>query len=400
MKKLQILAFTLMIFLLNACTENYTSTAYLEKVLNNIETIESAKYNIISENWYPGDTAALDIYYSIVKEYNNPSDTTIGAAFVRLNQEDSTILEFCYDGEMRALVYNDEKRIVLDSFNLNRHPFRPLAPPFFNYTKSIIRYAIETNDSISLDIKDLENSVYMKLIIYEENQIEFFGKAFRMPISPYSFGDNISIYEIWINKTNNLPHKTRREMYHNMSVRICEDLELNKIDKKDFKASDYFPDDYKIQSYNLGGTRKEKHELIGKEAPSWILQTDDKLPFSLTDLKSKVSMIQFTSVSCGPCKASIPFLTELSGSYTKEDFDFVAIECSSSNTNVLKSYMNRNEFDYKFLLSTKEVLKSYSINSFPVFFILDENRIIRNVIFGYGRGSTDAELKSIINKLI
>ncbi len=150
----------------------------------------------------------------------------------------------------------------------------------------------------------------------------------------------------------------------------------------------------------MGGIRTKKSELIGKEAPGWTLQKDDKLPFSLTDLNSKVTMIQFTSVSCGPCKASIPFLKDLSASYNKDDFDFVAIECTSRNTNVLKSYMHRNEFDYTFLLSTKEVLKSYSISSFPVFFILDENKIIREVIYGYGKGSTDEKIKTIIDELI
>ncbi len=400
MKNRHILILSFIIFLFHACTVDYTSTNYLKKVLNNLETIESATYTVISENWQPGDTAASDTYYSFVKEYDNPSDTTIGSKFVRLNGSDTSILEFCYDGEMRALVYNDEKRIVLDSFNVNPRPFRALTPPFFNYVKSILKYALETKDSISLDIKDLEDIVYLKLTIYEENQIEFFGKAFCMPITPYTFGENTSIYELWIDKSNNLPFKTRREMVHNISVRVRKNYELNKLDINDFKASDYFPDDYRIQTYGSGGKRKVKSELIGKEAPDWTLLTGDKFPFSLTDLKSKVTMIQFTSVSCGPCKASIPFLKELSNIYKKEDFDFVAIECTSRNTNVLKSYMNRNQFDYNFVLSTKEVLEGYSIRSFPVFFILDENRIIRNVIYGYGKGSTDNEIREAIDKLM
>jgi len=400
MKNRQILAITLMLLLLNACTDDYTSRDYLKKVLNKLETVESATYSNTNELWFPGDTTASDIYYYSVKEYANPSDTTIGSTFVSLHQDDAASLRSCYDGQMRALVYNDEKRIVLDSFNINPKPFRPLTPPFFNYTKSILRYALETRDSISLDMKDLKDSVYLKLTIHEENQIEFFGKAFRMPINPYSFGDNTSIYEIWINKANNLPYKVRREMSHNISVTICENFELNHTDIKDFKASDYFPDDYKIETYRIGGKRKTKNELIGKEAPHWTLQTADKSTFSLSDLKSKVTMIQFTSVSCGPCKASIPFLKELSASYNKDDFDFVAIESTCRNTNVLKNYMNRNDFEYKFLLSTKEVKKSYSINSFPVFFILDENRIIKNVINGYGKGNTDNEIRNIINELI
>lgn len=400
MKKQTIIAFTALTFLLNACTDNYTSTDYLNKVVNNLEEIESASYSLTTENWFPGDTVAMNIYHFNVKEYDNPSDTTIGSKFVKLKHSDTSVLEFCYDGVMRTLVYHDEKTLVLDSFKVSRHPFRILTPPFFNFAKSILKYTLETKDSISLDIKDLNKSVYLKLTIYEENQVEFFGKAFYMPISPYTYGENTSIYEFWIDKTNNLPYKIRREMYHNISVRICENVELNKMDIKDFNASDYFPDNYRIEAYRSGRKRKNKNELIGKEAPDWTLQTGDKLPISLADLKSKALMIQFTSVCCGPCVASIPFLKELSTYYKKEDFEFVAIESTSRNTNVLKSYQNRHDFDYKFLLSTKEVLESYSIRSFPVFFILDENRIIRNVIYGYGKGSTENEIRDALDELI
>lgn len=395
-----VIALSFLFFLLNACEKNDTSTDYLREVLNNLNQIESATYNSIGENWNPGDTAASHVNYSFVKEYNNPSDTTIGAKFIIQNLSILSKPEFCYDGQMRAIFYNAEKRVVIDSFTVRPLPFRPLTPPFFNYVKSIIRYAIETKDSISIDIKDLKDSVYLKLTIYEENQVEFFGKAYHMPLTPYTFGDNTSIYEIWIDESNNLPYKVRREMSHNISVTSCKNAKLNKADIKDFKASDYFPSDYVIQPYGIGGDNKKKNSLIGKEATGWTLQTAEKQMISLTDFKSKVLLIQFTSISCGPCKMSIPFLKELGAIYKKDDFDFVAIESTSNNTNALKNYMERNDFEYKFLLSTKEVLKNYSINSFPVFFILDENRVIKNVIYGYGKGTTDSEIITAIDKLL
>ena len=105
-------------------------------------------------------------------------------------------------------------------------------------------------------------------------------------------------------------------------------------------------------------------------------------------------------LSCGPCRASIPFLKELSKEYKNTDFDWVAIECTSKNATVLKSYMKRNDFNYTFLLSNEEVLKKYSITSFPFFFILDENRIITNVINGYRPRETDKEIRTAINDLI
>lgn len=400
MKIQSVLALTFILSLCNACKEDYTSKEYLKAVLKKLDRIESAAYSLTGENWAPGDTAASDINYSYVEEYDNPSDTTIGSKFALLNQKERTLLEFCYDGRMRALVYHDEKMVVVDSFTARPLPFRPLAPPFFNFAKNILRYAIETTDSISMEIDDLKGSVYVKLTINEDSQVEFFGKAYHMPPSPYTYGDNTSAYELWISKSDNLPYKVRREMSHNITVISCKDYELNKLDIEDFEASGYFPAGYRIQAYRKGGGKSREHELTGKKAPEWILQSDANISVALSDLKSKVILIQFTSVSCGPCKASVPFLNQLDKEFEIGDLDFVAIECTSRSLDVLKNYRTRNKFDYKYLLSTKELLKAYSINSFPVFFILDKNQVVNKVLTGYREGTTDQEIRKIISELL
>lgn len=394
-----IISLSLTILTLNSCVENYTSKDYLRKVLNNLENIESASYWDKAESWNPGDTVATYVVNQYVESYRNPSDTTIGSSWAIFETEQKAYLEFAYDGKMRTLIYDDVKGMVIDSFKIRQLPFRPVSPPFFNYTENIIRYIIENNDSTFLEQKDLGEEIYVKLTIYENRQVEFFGRAHYIPENPYTF-DPTSIYELWINKKSNLPQKVRREMSHNISVSSVSDFEFNKLKLENFVASDYFPKDYEIRQYGQKGKVSQPNELIGKKAPDWTLQTEKKQDIALSDLKSKVLMIQFTSVSCGPCKASIPFLKELSKEYKNTDFDFVAIECTSKNTNVLKSYMIRNDFNYKFLLSNEEVLKKYSITSFPVFFILDNNRRITNVINGYGQGKTDKEIRTLINDLI
>ncbi len=394
-----IVALSLTAFLLSSCIEDYTSTDYLKQVAKQMERIESATFWVQSENWNPGDTAASNVYNQYVESYRNPSDTTIGSSWAIFKTEDKAHLEFAYDGKIRTLIYDDVKGMVIDSFKVRKLPFRPVTPPFFNYSESIIKYILENNDSTLLVQKDLGEEVYIKLTIYEDRKVEFFGKARYMPKNPYTF-DPTSIYELWVDKKSNLPRKVRREMSHNISVSSVSNYELNKLRLENFVASDYFPQGYEIRQYGQKGKKRQPNELIGKKAPEWTLQTDDKNDISLSDLKSKVLMIQFTSVSCGPCKSSIPFLKELSMEYEKDDFDFVAIESTSKNTNVLKSYMKRNNFDYKFLLSTKDVLKKYSITSFPVFFIIDENRNITNVINGYGKEKTDKEIRTLINDLL
>ncbi len=398
-KKL-IICSTLLILLLNSCKKNYTSKNYLNTVLDKLNKIESASYFSTEENWNPGDTAASSIFTKFVKEYKNPSDTTIGAKYISLDSLTKSKADFCYDGQMRALFYNDEKGIVIDSFTFRPLPFRPLTPPFYNYVTSIVKYALTTQDSISIEIKEQKSNVFVCLTINENEIVEFFGKAYHMPPSPYDYGDNTSIYELWIDKKTDLPYKVRREMSHNISVDSVSNSVFNKLDIKDFIASDYFPKDYEIRQYGQKIEKRQPNELVGKKAPDWTLQTDDNQNISLSDLKSKVLMIQFTSVSCGPCRASIPFLKKLQNDYKKTDFDFVAIESTSNGTNSLSSYRKRNQFNYKFLLSNKQILKDYSIQSYPVFFILDKNRIVKEVVNGYGAGTTDDRIKTIINELI
>lgn len=311
-----IIALSLTILLFSSCVENYTSTDYLKQVLKKLEKIESATYWVEEEAWNPGDTAATFVVKQYVESYRNPSDTTIGSSWAIFETEQKAHLEFAYDGKMRTLIYDDVKGMVIDSFNVRKLPFRPVSPPFFNYSENIIRYIIENNDSTFVEQKDLGEEIYVKLTIYEDRQVEFFGRAHYIPENPYTF-DPTSIYELWINKKSNLPQKVRREMSHNISVSSVSDFEFNKLRLENFVASDYFPKDYEIRQYGQKGKERQPNALIGKKAPDWTLQTADNQDISLSDLKGKVLMIQFTSVSCGPCKASIPFLKELSKEYKK-----------------------------------------------------------------------------------
>lgn len=400
MSRNSLIALTVSALLVSSCKPDYTSTDYLETVLERLDRIESATYLLQSENWAPGDTAASDINYSYVQEYDNPGDTTLGVKFAHFLQKDPNQLDFCYDGQMRAMVYPEDKMIVLDSFKIRPLPFRPVTPPFYNFAKNILRYALETTDSISIKMEDQGDRIYVKLNIYEDRQVEFFGKAYHMEPTPYTYGENQSQYELWIDKSNNLPFRARREMSHNISVATSSGFEFNKLDINEFEASNYFPEGYRIQAYRLGGGKTQPHFLLGKRAPGWTLQSADNITIALSDFASEAMLIQFTSVSCGPCKMSIPFLNRLGSEYKPSEFDMVAIECTSGSLEALRNYRTRNHFDFKILLSTPEVRKDYLINSFPVFLILDKNRIVKKVLTGYTEGTTDKEIREIVNELL
>lgn len=389
-----------LILLLASCGRDYTSKEYLATVLGNLSQIETASYYEFIESWSPGDTSASFVFPRFVREYRNPSDTTIGSSFVMLDSLTRSRASYCYDGHMRATFYDDVKGIIIDSFRVRSLPFRPVGAPFYNYVTSIINYALTTSDSISLEMKEQERDVFARLTINEEEQVEFFGKAFHMPLSPYTYGDNASVYELWIDKKTDLPYKVRREMSHDISVSTSLDPEFNRLDINDFRATDFFPPDFEIRQYGYKRTDEEKSALLNHKAPGWTLLSADNQTFSLADLTAGVILIQFTSVTCGPCRASIPFLKEINIEYGKDDFALVAIECTSKNLNALRSYMSRNRFDYTFLQADNEVVENYAIGSYPVFFILDQERIIREIIKGYSEGATDERIRFTVNKLL
>ena len=384
-----------------SCNTNRSSIDYLQKVLDNLEKIESATYFEYKESWQHGDTTAMSIFCEFIKEYNNPVDTTIGAAYINFDCEDITKMEFGYDGDMRVLIYHDYQKIVFDNFTARPLPFRPLSPPFFNYTKNIILYTLTTKDSIDWSLTDFNDHYYLKLTIQEDKQVEFFGKAHYMPDNPYIFGETTSIYELWIAKSDNRPYKVRREMSHDISVSTCSKVEINTLNLDEFSIYDYLPDGYEAKAYGENNREDNVSNLIGEKAPLWILNDKDEQKVSLSGFDGKILLLQFTGIGCGPCQASIPFLKEIKEKYDKDTFDLIAIETWMRKPHSLQNYSKKNELNYSLLSGTDDVVKDYQTGgAAPVFFIIDREQIIRKVIIGYSEEGTGKEIIEAINELL
>lgn len=369
---------------------------YLKEVLGNLTKIKSASYYTTEEAWAPGDTIASGIYHHYVKEYNNPADTTIGAAFAKLMKDDTTRAVYSYNGKIRAVINWEGKQMQIDSFQNNRLPFRPIQAPFFNYVTSIIRYALDKKDQIQIKTKDLGSSIYLEIVIEGAKQVEFFGKPFYND-SPYS-DTEISRYELWISTSNDLPYRVRREMQHDITVITSENIKANYQDVEDFLISDYLPADFAI---NQGRPISAHNSLTGKVAPAWRLTNANEETIDLKALKGKVLLIQFTSVSCGPCRLSVSFLNELMAEYDGSGtLDLIAIESFNRNSKVLEIYERKAGINYPFLLSTAEVTESYEIKLVPTFFLIDSRKVIRKVIAGYQKGATDRQIRDAIKELL
>ena len=392
------------LLVMNVCGKNDVDMrTYLKKVLSNLDKVESASYHEQSQSWQPGDTTAITNSFRFIKEYTNPSDSTIGASYVALNAKDTTRFEFGYDGKVKMISFHEHKGIMIDDFTTRKLPFRLVGPPFFCYSRNIIGYALSTGDSITTEWKDLGEAYYFKLVIHEDRQVEFFGKAYYIPKPPFDLGGPTSIYELWINKSDDLPYKVRREMSHQISANICSDVVLNQLSIADFNLYDYLPQDYEIRKYGEKGktTQLSARELIGKKAPDWMLKDMYENPVSLSNLKSKVLLVYLTGIGCGACHASIPFLNGLKEKFNADEFEVVSIETWGRKPHSLRTYADKNQINYRFLCGDEGIVKSYrTYGAAPFFFILDQDRVVRKVIQGYGMEKTDKEITDAIKALL
>lgn len=372
-------------------------TDYLRKVLHNLEQVKSASYRSFIESYVPGDTIPATRWQRC-REFDNPADTTIGAAYLHFNDEDTTHCIFGYDGRVRVIVDDDERVIIVDDFTISRPPFGPVASPFFSYTESIIRYALTTDDPIEIQLAQDEQDYHFRLVINADKQVEFFGKPYYMPTS--SIWDPVSIYEIKMRKADDLPYKIRREMAHDISIETISEVKLNHEPETALRLADYYPANYKITQYGVPGRPKPTFDLTNKKAPDWILPNADGSLMSLSDFKSKVVLINFTGIGCGACYQAIKFLNGLKHRYPLTDFDLVAIETWGKAGHSIQAYTDRNKLEYKTLEGNKDVLAAYtSEKAVPLFMLLDKQRIVRHIFKGYG-STSDASITQAIEALL
>lgn len=376
--------------LFNSCSQNNNSeTVYLQKVLSKLSEIKSVSYYCKFSSSAPYDTLAFRTRERFVNVYINPADTLLGASFSISSIDKLTEFDLCYDGTYSVQFNWDNKNVQIDTL-FTKPRSRPIAP-FFIKAKSLVEYAIQNIDNSIITYDSFEEATKINFH-FQRKLVEFMSLTPSIKETP----EKDSHYELWVDK-DYLPYKYIRKMPHQTSSQTCSEIKISNDSDYEFDAISKIPDDFAIK----GNEKKiTTNKLEGKLAPDWILKNIESNSIGLKNLKSKVIMIQFTGVGCGPCHHSLPFLKQLVKDFENKDFEFLAIETWSKNISGLKRYQDRNDLNFKFLMSTKEVTDDYQVQAVPIFFILDENRVIRNIVRGYTKGVTDKEIRKIINELI
>lgn len=157
---------------------------------------------------------------------------------------------------------------------------------------------------------------------------------------------------------------------------IFENLKINKeVDKS---IADYI---FALNNFELIIDEAPKpNALLNKPLPPIALKNLIDQNETVEIKIGQITLIDFWEVWCGPCIASFPKVENLKSKFGA-NLNIVGI-VASDKENAIK-LVEKKEVTFLNLIGTKIVLKTFSVNSYPRYFLIDKDGIIRNEYFGF-----------------
>lgn len=145
---------------------------------------------------------------------------------------------------------------------------------------------------------------------------------------------------------------------------------------------------------------KKKNTLlkIGTTAPSWTLYSTDGNKLSLSELKGKVVLIDFSYVGCLPCMQAIGPMNTLHEKYKNKKVEVVSIYPIDKTASV-SNYVKKYGIKFPVYIDSNILPAKYQITGYPCFYFIDKDGNIANVFTGYSDGF-ETETSSIIDNLL
>lgn len=365
----------------------------LAKTKKAIENVHSAQYIYKDYFLFPGQLVPddEDINQTFIKEQVNDIDTIIGAKFFHFDVKNKGELLWAYDGNIKVKLNREEKTYKMIDYRGEPWYKRKLMAPFFTRSLAVIDYALNTDNTVSIEsITEGKNLKYTITIL--DKEIEFVGKI-SDDISRFTTGGN-SVYDLWIDAETLLPYKLSRTLSANTIVEQVSEVEINNVSHKEFIIENTIPNDFYLRhSINKGA-----NNIIGTKAKNIKLGSGKGEFCDLMHLKNEIIVLQFTSNYCGPCRLSKPFLEELQQKYPDNEVKVIALYSHKEKKKQIDLNKGKQAYDISYI--TTEAFKAYNVELVPTFVILDKEKTVRKVIKGYLPLKSDAVMFDAVEEVL
>ncbi len=139
---------------------------------------------------------------------------------------------------------------------------------------------------------------------------------------------------------------------------------------------------------------------VGETAPSFRLpQLDGAAKFSLKSLRGKVVYVDFWASWCGPCRQSLPMLSDLREELKGKGFEVLAVnldEDPAAGIAFLKEY----PVSYPVVSDPKGLVpERYGLQGMPTSYLIDRNGVVQMIHVGFKKKDMP-EIKKAVVKLL
>ena len=122
---------------------------------------------------------------------------------------------------------------------------------------------------------------------------------------------------------------------------------------------------------------------IGDEAPNFILKDLEGFQVALDQFRGKVVLLNFWATWCGPCRIEMPAMEQLYRSFSRKDFEILAVSTDAQGTAVTRPFQREMGFTFPVLHDADfRIGIRYGARTLPMTFLIDPQGIIRKRIFG------------------
>ncbi|MDT0678791.1 TlpA family protein disulfide reductase [Autumnicola musiva] len=235
------------------------------------------------------------------------------------------------------------------------------------------------------------DSIYKNVELIEEEN-KYLLKYTLEPDTVYDITDRLKTLEL--RKNDFFPikvtFKANKLGKNTVTQHTLSDIKINKAGNKSIS-------DYKdlVSSYDvIQPTKAAPNKILNKEFPLIELSNLMDESETVTLETDKLLLIDFWEVWCSPCIKSFPKVEELSKKY-QDELRVIGI-VSQSKESAKKLLKNKN-VSFLNLIGTNNLLEEYSVNSYPRYFIIDKNGIVRKEYHGFSN-EIEKDLKLMISQ--
>ena len=119
-------------------------------------------------------------------------------------------------------------------------------------------------------------------------------------------------------------------------------------------------------------------------APDFTLKTIEGQEITLSGLRGKVVLLDFWATWCGPCRESIPHLTQLYKNYQDKGFELIGMNLDKSGeVEMVRRFVKSMDIPYPIIMTPEDVARNYKITGLPTTVLIDKEGKVREKIVGF-----------------